>query len=285
MKKTLFSILACCLSLGMAQAAMEDTDYDKITLTFDNLTPAVAEGAGLLAGTLEAGTLVGTTQEGATPTQLTQMIKTGADSVYVTSFLSPNINIGNTSGASWTYTCTFIAGNDFTIDSLSLAMATFSGTGKTQNGNESIIRKSKLAVTLTQTHVNGGNDDIIASYDATTQYICSRESEAEGTDPFVYNFDDTTTPIPQGSSGAIVGVGLIYNEEHTPIFIQAGDTVTLTVTAAHDPEYNDGHYVGLAAARFNVTVPEPSEPAIPEPATATLSLLALAALAARRRRK
>lgn len=174
MKKTLFSILACCLSLGMAQAAMEDTDYD-ITLTFDELVPGIAEEEGsmekLLMGTTLSCTLQkGTLQDDGTwrLEELGQM----AGTTYVESFLSPNINIGSTSNVKWVYTYTFKAGADLTLNGLSLAMATFSGTGMTQNGNEDIIRKSKLAVTLTQTHVNGGNDDIIASYDATTQYIC-----------------------------------------------------------------------------------------------------------------
>lgn len=62
-----------------------------------------------------------------------------------------------------------------------------------------------------------------------------------------------------------------------PVTIEAGKDITFTLTVAKGAE-NGGSYVGLKGATF-------STPAVPEPTTATLSLLALAGLAARRRRR
>lgn len=65
-------------------------------------------------------------------------------------------------------------------------------------------------------------------------------------------------------------------------YLEAGKSLTMTLTAAKDESYSDtaeymkGTYVGLTGATFTL---------IPEPATATLSLLALCGLAARRRRR
>ncbi len=61
-----------------------------------------------------------------------------------------------------------------------------------------------------------------------------------------------------------------------PVTIDAGKDVSFTLTVANGGE-NGGSFVGLKGATFTSVT-------IPEPATATLSLLALAGLAARRRR-
>ena len=59
------------------------------------------------------------------------------------------------------------------------------------------------------------------------------------------------------------------------VALQAGQSIVLEMTASKGGN-NGGTYVGLKGATFSI---------IPEPATATLSLLALCGLAARRRRK
>ncbi len=70
-----------------------------------------------------------------------------------------------------------------------------------------------------------------------------------------------------------------------PFTLDPGETIRLFATVAA-PEHNDhadGHlYIGLEGFQLAGTA---TTPAVPEPTTATLSLLALAGLAARRRRK
>ena len=62
----------------------------------------------------------------------------------------------------------------------------------------------------------------------------------------------------------------------TPIEISSGDKLTFTLKVSESD--SKGCYVGLTGVTF-------STPNVPEPTTATLSLLALAGLAARRRRR
>ena len=62
-----------------------------------------------------------------------------------------------------------------------------------------------------------------------------------------------------------------------PVTINADGFITFTLTVANGGT-NGGSFVGLKGATF-------STPTVPEPTTATLSLLALAGLAARRRRR
>lgn len=68
-----------------------------------------------------------------------------------------------------------------------------------------------------------------------------------------------------------------FNLGEDYISLAAGESVTLSITAADgNNETEKGTFVGLSGATFTL---------IPEPATATLSLLALVGLAARRRRR
>lgn len=68
----------------------------------------------------------------------------------------------------------------------------------------------------------------------------------------------------------------------TPITINAKDDMIFSVVVNQGAEGNNGRgsFVGLSSVAFSGSIP-----VVPEPTTATLSLLALAGLAARRRRK
>ncbi len=73
-----------------------------------------------------------------------------------------------------------------------------------------------------------------------------------------------------------------------PWTLAAGESISFDVTAANSTLFSctRGTYAGIKQLTFNGSVASASTgDAIPEPATATLSLLALAGLAARRRRK
>ena len=63
----------------------------------------------------------------------------------------------------------------------------------------------------------------------------------------------------------------------TPVEIGAGKDLSFTLKVSEN--VSEGCYIGLSGATISTI------PAVPEPATATLSLLALAGLCARRRRK
>ncbi len=82
--------------------------------------------------------------------------------------------------------------------------------------------------------------------------------------------EDITNSVGSGS-GAVVS----FSPAATTT-LEAG-TYTFSLKIANND--TDGYFTGLGSASVNYTA------AVPEPATATLSLLALAGLAARRRRK
>lgn len=67
-------------------------------------------------------------------------------------------------------------------------------------------------------------------------------------------------------------------EYETPITINANESIDFTLMVSKGSNENAGTFVGLKSATFEIE-------SVPEPATATLSLLALAGLAMRRRRK
>ncbi len=67
------------------------------------------------------------------------------------------------------------------------------------------------------------------------------------------------------------------------VSIAAGETFTLAINAVADS--SGGTYLGLSEMTlFGTLVTDGTTEAIPEPTTATLSLLALAGMAARRRK-
>jgi MYXO-CTERM domain-containing protein len=162
------------------------------------------------------------------------------------SSIRPNVNIGN--GGS--YTLSFILTNtsqaDINLTSLSVNTFTYGSAG---NFHQNVDRP----ITLT---LLGG---------------LTGSSNKTMSSPNIPNTDNTTPIL------------LTLNE---PVLIKGEKELSFNLTITENN--SGGTFVGLKGATFSgeiVTPVIPDTPAVPEPTTATLSLLALAGLAARRRRR
>ena len=159
--------------------------------------------------------------------------------------LTPNQNIGNALGNTWTLTFTLnnTTSQDVVLTGITLDAFLFNGGGNSQNADDF---DRPVSFTLTN-----GTDTVATT---TVAYAPTASNQNDWEDDAVFSFGE--------------GVTLAANSTAT---------YTLTVSNAQtNTAY--GTFVGLKGATFTTA-------AIPEPTTATLSLLALAGLAARRRRK
>ena len=159
--------------------------------------------------------------------------------------LTPNQNVGEAAGNSWTLTFNVnnTTSQDIVLTGITLDAFLFNGGGNSQNAD---TYARPVSFTLTN-----GTDTVATTtvaYAPTAAYQNDWENDA------VFSFGE--------------GVTLAANSTAT---------YTLTVSNAQTATAY-GTFVGLKGATFTTA-------AIPEPTTATLSLLALAGLAARRRRK
>ena len=178
--------------------------------------------------------------------------KSGGD--YMTSSLRPDINM--TSG-SWTLT--FTLKNDsssaITLSSVNFDSFIFNAGGK-QHGADDHTRQALF--TLSQTT----SDSFIIPLGSTVVTFTTKDDNISATD--IWN-TDADASITLSSA----------------LEIAAGESVKFSLTVGTaEGITNAGSFVGLKGVTFNGTTA-----LIPEPTTATLSLLALAGLAARRRRR
>ncbi len=181
---------------------------------------------------------------------------------------------GNFWGGDFTLTFTLNEGAlsaDDTTDVLALYWGTYSSSNYYSNG-----------ITLTW-----------ASDDAVTLYIGDGAMSEVGTSADVAAISEATTFT--GARGATFSTTLSMGETYTLVNVGGNgkQTVSLyagasaTGTALETVTYNGNMNGGDANTTMGsvVNAQYAAAPAVPEPATATLSLLALAGLAARRRRK
>ena len=162
-------------------------------------------------------------------------------------YLRPNVNVG--SGGAWTLSFSLTNNGDqaLTLTSCDLDMIMFNSDGDNQTNQ--VTR----AISYTLTAIR--NDQSVVT---------------------LYSNNSVTM---QG-----VGVGTVdVNPDFTSSYeLAAGEKITFTLAIADgtttDSEHAKGTYIGIKNIAFSGQV-------IPEPTTATLSLLALAGLATRRRRK
>lgn len=180
---------------------------------------------------------------------------------YTKSILLAGNNVGNgTEGdpSSVTYTISFTAGADYTLTELKLALLTHNGAGK----NHSDGPVFNWSVSL-------GSDQLLGS--EAHQTTGTTDGNQKITSAPVYDFD--TDAITNGSGAMVTLSGLNLD-------LHQGESYAIKVVVSDDltSSFTDGYFVGLGGFSMKGT-----DPVVPEPTTATLSLLALAALSARRR--
>lgn len=162
---------------------------------------------------------------------------------------TPGVNIGTNAG---TWTLTFTLSNTtestFSVEAMKLDVFLFNNGGAKQQDDG-----KDRAVAFTLSVLDGETSTQIGS-----------------------------VTMPGYKAGQYYNVTMDLTEVYT---LEARDSVVFALKAADgNNETVNGTFVGLSAVGF-ATSHIPDTPAVPEPATATLSLLALAGLAARRRRK
>jgi len=160
--------------------------------------------------------------------------------------LSPDLNVG--SGDSWSITMQFTPQMDLksVVELNSITLTVYAfNNGGTAQNADNLARD--VSFTLMD-----GNTELAT----TIKELGNSNNNTNYQQDFEITFDSPIT----------------VSSRMTPKF-------TLTVTNAND-NTSTGTYIGLSNIVLGASVP-----AIPEPTTATLSLLALAGLAARRRRK
>lgn len=179
--------------------------------------------------------------------------KTGSN--YVNSFLSPNINVGN--GNVWSVSLSFSVTEDVSIDSIALNLFTFNGNGNVQQGDRQGAYTFNLKLE---------NDVLASCSNSNLVYLGTKDGTASGS--------QQASVETLGQLGGSSGI----HEEGTlnqAVTLSAGNTYTLELSLNRGQE-TQGYFVGLGAIELNT---------IPEPATASLSILGMAALMMRRRRR
>lgn len=179
--------------------------------------------------------------------------KTGSN--YVDSFLSPNINVGN--GNAWSVSLSFTVTEAVTVDSIALNLFTFSGANAVQNSD----RRGAYTFDLKL------GDNVLASCsNSNLTYLGTGDVNA-----------GSSQQASVGTLGQLGGSSGIHEEGtlNQAVTLSAGNTYTLELSLNRGQE-TQGYFVGLGAIELNT---------IPEPATASLSILGMAALMMRRRRR
>lgn len=179
--------------------------------------------------------------------------KTGSN--YVDSFLSPNINVGN--GNAWSVSLSFTVTEAVTVDSIALNLFTFSGDNAVQNSD----RRGAYTFDLKL------GDNVLASCsNSNLTYLGTGDVNA-----------GSSQQASVGTLGQLGGSSGIHEEGtlNQAVTLSAGNTYTLELSLNRGQE-TQGYFVGLGAIELNT---------IPEPATASLSILGMAALMMRRRRR
>ncbi len=178
--------------------------------------------------------------------------KTGSN--YVNSFLSPNVNVGN--GNTWSVTLSFTVTETVTVDSIALNLFTFNGSNLVQNSD----RSGAYTFSLKQ------NGDVLASAsNSSLTYTGTRDDLAGGTQQA-----SVETLGQQGGTSGVREEGSLDKA----VTLSAGNTYSIELALSRGSG-TQGYFVGLGAIELN---------AVPEPATASLGIIGLAALLVRRRR-
>ena len=176
---------------------------------------------------------------------------------YTNSFFTVATNVGN--GGTYDYVLTFTFAKDVDLSGFSIDFLLHSGAGAAQPVNRT------LAYDLTLTNAT----ETLVSY--TDQSITTTTGRTSG--------DATYKGVAYNADGSINEETKLGTAAYTlpeSVFLAAGTEYKLTIANIAKNDSGQGTFVGIGNIAMDV---------IPEPTTATLSLLALAGLAARRRRR
>ena len=160
-------------------------------------------------------------------------------------------------GNTWSVSLSFTVTEAVTVDSIVLNLFTFSGANAVQNSD----RRGAYTFNL---KLDG---DVLASCsNSSLTYLGTGDARAGSSQQASVE----TLGQREGSSG-IHEEGML----NQAVTLSAGNTYTLELSLNRGQE-TQGYFVGLGAIELNT---------VPEPATASLSILGLAALMMRRRRR
>lgn len=251
MKKTLIIIASLALGAAASQAAVLcTTTFNRTGTSLDSVTVSTVSDAGLSTSTSIAS------QDFSKSSAGNDLLASGS---IPASVFSPNSNVGNNQNNTWSVSFTFTndGSQDMLISSIGLSMIGFNGSGAAQNAGGGVANNNYV----------GGNEGSVNKPVNITLGMSGQENQT-----LAYN-GATGTNASYGSwDGVHTG-----SYEYDNVLLKAGESMTLTVTASNNEAYTSGCFIGLTEIQINGEV-------VPEPATASLGLLGLAALMMRRRR-
>lgn len=252
MKKTLIIIASLAFGTAVSQAAtLCSTTFNRTGTSLDTVTVNTVSEVGLTSSTSISAA------------DFTK--NTGGNALLAgsipSSVFSPNANVGATGNNTWSVSFTFTnsGSQDMLISSIDLSMIGFQGSGAAQNGGNGVANDGYV----------GGYDD--GNFNKPVDMTLSIEGQADQT--LAYN--GSTVNSGTGGSWESIRTGS-YN--YNDLLLKGGESLTITITASNNSAYNKGCFAGLTGIQIN------GELVVPEPATASLGLLGLAALMMRRRR-
>ena len=172
------------------------------------------------------------------------------------------------------------SGTDKTISFVSSGLHNFTGTPST--GDALQITTIQLSTPSNGWYLDAANEDIRymtvtvgeTVYDYKAFQVVDRGTGDDIVGTITYDFTDSATPITF-NYGDTITLNFVSNTSGTKTSIPLFTNIT-------GPAYETGWFASIKLNTVAVSATE--TPNIPEPATATLSLLALAGLCARRRR-
>lgn len=252
MKKTLIIIASLAFGTAVSQAAtLCSTTFTRTGTSLNTVTVNTVSEVGLTSSTsISSGAF----------TKSTSGNDLLASGTIPNSVFSPNANVGATGNNTWSVSFTFTnsGSQDMLISSIDLSMIGFQGSGAPQNGGGGVA-----------------NNGYVGGYDGNFNKPVDMTLSIEGQDNQTLAYNGSTVASGTGGSWESIRTGS-YN--YNDLLLKGGESLTITITASNNSAYNKGCFAGLTGIQIN------GELVVPEPATASLGILGLAALMMRRRR-
>lgn len=251
MKKTLF----LCSSLALAAvsghaATLCSTTFNRTGNTVASVTVNSESSYGLTADGA-----ISNFQKGGIPSGGGEILN--QDTIPNT-IVTPNSNVS--SGGSWSMSFVFTNSgtSDLLISSIDLSVIGVQGNGNPQNGGNGASNNN---------YVGGYDSDFNKPIDMTL----STSNQADQI--LTYNCSTANS----GTDGSWDGIHT-GSFNYSGLYLQAGDSLTITIAASKNAAYGRGCFAGLTGIQIN------GDLVVPEPATASLGALGLIGLMLRRRR-